>query len=382
MDLLFYTTVILLIGFATITVYNYFTAPKLRINKSPKNEDKLVSILIPARNEESNITKSLLSAINQTYQNTEIIVLDDKSTDKTAEIVYEIIKKYPKHKITLYQGSDLPAGWNGKSWACYNLASYANGDYILFIDADVILSKYAIASSLYEIQKHNLDLLTVFPTQITKTLGETILVSTFMEWFLTSLLAIKLSNDIKVPSFSAACGQFMFMKKSSYDAIGGHSCVGQNIVEEREISMKFMKEGFKPYTYLGNEVVYCRMYKDLKSSINGFANPFYSGTKMHPIQFFTFIILLPVVYITPLFMVFIDTKYLLPVYLILLQRFAESALFRKNFFKTLILHPLQMFSFFAIGVISYQRTVSGKLVWKGRVLNQKNIENKDEIVNI
>lgn len=371
MSLIFIILTAIIVILTSITIYNYFTIPRLKQRKKSIDQEKLVSILIPARNEEENIAISLLSAINQTYQNTEIIVLDDKSTDKTSDIVIDIIKRYSDKKIKLYEGSELPTDWNGKSWACYNLANYSNGEYILFIDADVILDKNAVSSGIAEIQEQNLDLLTVFPTQIKKTFAEKIFVTPFMEWLLTLILPVKLSNESYEPKLATACGQYMFFKRQTYNDIGGHSCVGKNIAEEREISMVLKQKGYKVGIYLGENLVFCRMYKNLKSSFNGFANSFYGATKMNAIQFFLFITILSMSFVLPFFLVFIDRIFTVPVLIILLQRTVHSIIFQESVLFNLLTHPIQIIAFFITGITSYIRTIKGNIIWKGRVVVQQ-----------
>ncbi|MEJ2618211.1 MAG: glycosyltransferase family 2 protein, partial [Ignavibacteriaceae bacterium] len=144
--LIFYIGSSILLVLFIITLYNYLTAPE--INGKNKNifSNRFISVLIPARNEESNIKDCLLSVINQNYTNFEIIVLDDESSDNTYEIVNDISAN--NKKVKLLRGKPLPAGWLGKNWACSQLAENSTGDILLFIDADVNLSDNAINSGL------------------------------------------------------------------------------------------------------------------------------------------------------------------------------------------------------------------------------------------
>jgi chlorobactene glucosyltransferase len=370
--LVLFTFVIFVLTILTIiTIFNFFTAPKLKTKYTYEFDQKLVSILIPARNEESNIAKALLSAINQTYKNIEIIVIDDQSTDNTANIVQRIIQKFPNKKIKLYSGTPLPDGWNGKSWACYNLAHYADGDFLLFIDADVVLNKYAISSSIDVMQRDDLDLLTVFPAQITKTLGEKILVSTFMDWLLAVFLPIRIANALYIPSLSAACGQYMLFRKDTYHAIGGHACVGKNIVEEREITQKLKKKQYKVHLYITDNLIFCRMYRNFKTAFNGFANTFYAGAKMTALTFYVFVIAVFLAYIMPLILVIKDSKFYIPILTIFIQTTFLSLMFKRSLIFNLIFHPVKIIVFLIVAINSHRRVVTNKIIWKDRQILQE-----------
>ncbi len=370
---LFIFVIFVLTILTIITIFNFFTAPKLKTKYTDEFDQKLVSILIPARNEESNISKALLSAINQTYKNIEIIVIDDQSTDNTANIVQHIIQKYPNKKIKLYSGTPLPDGWNGKSWACYNLAQYAKGDFLLFIDADVVLNKYAISSSIDVMQRDNVDLLTVFPAQITKTIGEKILVSTFMDWLLAVFLPIRIANALYISSLSAACGQYMLFRKDAYHAIGGHACVGKNITEELEIAKTLKRNKYKVHLYITDDLVFCRMYKNFKTAFNGFANTFYAGTKMKTITFYIFVTTIFLAYIIPLLLVLVtkDTKFYIPILTIFIQTTFLSLMFKRSLIFNLIFYPVKIIVFFIVAITSHRRVVTNKIIWKDRQILQE-----------
>ena len=123
------------LGFITLVVlFNFFAAPVIKKESYQLRRRPLVSVLIPARNEEANIQWCLTHVLNQSYLNTEVIVLDDQSEDNTHAIVTEMQKKHPNLK--LFRGKDLPGGWNGKNWACHQLSQKARGEIIIFVDAD------------------------------------------------------------------------------------------------------------------------------------------------------------------------------------------------------------------------------------------------------
>ncbi|MBN2570753.1 MAG: glycosyltransferase family 2 protein, partial [Ignavibacteriales bacterium] len=182
-------------------------------------EKPFISVLIPARNEEENITDLLNDLLEQDYENIEIIIFNDESTDNTERIVKDYMKK--DTRIKLINSDGLPGGWVGKNYACNSLAKNANGGYFLFLDADVRVGKNLIDSVLSHIQKYKLSLLSIFPKQIMLTRAEKIVVP-LMNFILLSLLPLRLVRKSKFSSLAAANGQFMFFDSECYRKLEPH----------------------------------------------------------------------------------------------------------------------------------------------------------------
>ncbi|MFN3334401.1 MAG: glycosyltransferase family 2 protein, partial [Caldilinea sp.] len=150
-----------------IATTNYRRFPRLYAVETPGNAKtnaapSLVSVLIPARNEAAIIGATLRDLLAQDVPNLEVLVLDDRSEDGTAEIVCETARRFPQ--VRLLCGKELPPGWTGKNWACAQLAEAAQGDILLFTDADVRWRPGALHSVLAAMDKLDADLLTVWPT--------------------------------------------------------------------------------------------------------------------------------------------------------------------------------------------------------------------------
>lgn len=347
--------------FTVISVYNLFTAPVLRIKSTNLKNEKLVSVLIPARNEENNILKCIEGIINQDYNNKEIIILDDNSTDKT----YEIASSIHSTNLKILKGKELPSAWLGKNWACHQLSAVAKGDYLLFIDVDVILKPAAISSAIYEINTSSATLISIFPTQIIKSLGEYLIVP-LMNWLLLTFLPLRFVYRSKNKSFVAANGQFMLWKKEEYFKIGGHNVVKNKIVEDMELARLAKKNNFKVNTFLGGELVYCRMYNSFQESYSGFQKNFFAGFSINPFFFLIMITFLLAVFVIPIVMLPTGSYFFLPVGLIILARVSTSIVSRQNFIINIFLHPIQMLFMFWIGILSVIKFKTNNLVWKQR----------------
>lgn len=253
----------LLTAFINFIMRNYLYS---NINGDISNG--LVSVLIPARNEENNISNILNDLISQNYENIEIIVYNDCSTDKTKEIVEEFARCY--NFIKLIDGREVPTDWYGKTFACWNLGKNAKGDYWLFLDADVRIKGNLIKRAIYYSEKKGLDLISIFPKQIMITFGEKLVVP-IMNIILLSLLPLSFVRFRYFPSLSAANGQFMFYRRNAYMQINPYEEFKKSRVEDIEIAYHFKKNRCKIACLLGDDELTCRMYENLEQAINGFS---------------------------------------------------------------------------------------------------------------
>lgn len=233
----------------------------------PENQP-LVSVLIPARNEELTIGAVLGDLSGQPYENLEIIVYDDQSEDKTAEIVRTAATVDPR--IRLVNSTGLPEGWTGKNFACHSLGMAARGEYLLFLDADVRMGSHLIGNAIASAKKWSAGLITIFPRQMMVNLGEKLTVPV-MNYILVSLLPLILVRKSPWPSLSAANGQCMFFDGSIYRRIRPHERVRQLRVEDISIARIFKIERIRVACLLGDERIQCRMYSGLWDAVSGFS---------------------------------------------------------------------------------------------------------------
>ncbi|MFQ3647257.1 MAG: glycosyltransferase, partial [Anaerolinea sp.] len=157
---------IILVTFALLAVVNRWLLRRLIVQQPSARP--FVSILIPARNEAAVIGQTVAALTQQTYPHFELLILDDQSSDGTAEIARAAGDK----RTRILTGRPLPSGWAGKNWACWQLAQEARGDLLLFTDADTRWEPEALAALLAHQEMTQADLLTAWPTQITHTWAE------------------------------------------------------------------------------------------------------------------------------------------------------------------------------------------------------------------
>jgi chlorobactene glucosyltransferase len=251
MSIIIFDVVIIIIAISNIWEYK-------KLENFPKpTSTPLVSVLVPARNEEDNIERCISSLIDQKYSNYEILVLNDNSTDNTGVILERL--KTKTDKLRVISGKELPKGWMGKNWACHQLSEVANGEFLLFTDADTKHHPKTINDSVSAMINMDADLLNAFPKQITKTIGEKLIVP-IAHWSFFSFLPLAVAHRIKSPVLTLTIGQFMLFKKESYLKIGGHSAVKGSVLDDVPLGRNIKKNGFKWRLVDGMNRVSCRMY--------------------------------------------------------------------------------------------------------------------------
>jgi len=364
MTVFIYVALIFLVIRFSVTVFNFLSNPKLP--RSVKHYDYKVSILIPARDEAENIIALLHSIKAQDYQNYEVIVLDDNSSDDTFELVEQFVNENPKFAVV--RGKELPTGWLGKNFACHQLSKLATGNYLLFLDADEEIKRGLINSLIFRTENGDLSLLSIFTNQVMQSVGEKLTVP-LMHFILINLLPLRLVRASDNPAFSAASGQCMFFKASNYHDFQWHERVKNKIVEDVEIMKLVKQEGFKTEALLANNLIYCRMYKNLNESINGFSKNLLAGFGSNIIILLIYQLLVitwPIILIVNL-----DLSLLaLPLTLVILSRLMISLLSGQNVLLNLVLHPVQMLFFLLISLISIKKHLFKNGTWKGRLIRQ------------
>src|SRR5579864_5079029 len=220
-----------------------------------------VSVIIPARNEEACLGDCLKSLVAQTGVAFEIIVVDDHSIDRTREIA----SSFPE--IIVIEAGPLPQGWTGKNNAVTTGAGQARGQWLLFTDADTIHLDGSLTRALGEAQKNNAELLSYSPEQIAVTFWEmATLPVVFAE--LARQYSPSMVSDPASP-IAAANGQFILVRRETYDAIGGHAAVAGDILEDVALARAVKRSGRKIRFRYAPDAVRTRMYRNYRQLRDG-----------------------------------------------------------------------------------------------------------------
>ncbi|MFO7722569.1 MAG: glycosyltransferase [Bacteroidales bacterium] len=269
-----------------VVMANLFTRQWLRKGSPAPEKMPFISVLIPARDEEANIGNLLEQIASQDYTNYEVIVYDDESKDQTRTIVHDFTRKDPRIHLAEQAGAP-PAGWLGKNWACHNLALQAQGEFFLFLDADVRVTDGFLRDIMVHSLRRRLHLCSLFPVQVMATPGEKLLVP-LMNRILLTLLPLILTRISKRPSLSAANGQTMLFRAGTYRQHHFHEAVKAYPVEDIRIFRMMKHHNLRTHTMLSGGQVSCRMYKGYQEALNGFSKnvfAFFGGSPVVTILF-------------------------------------------------------------------------------------------------
>jgi chlorobactene glucosyltransferase len=242
---------------------------------NPPIDAPLISVCIPARNEEQNIRKCVEAVLEQDYPTFEIIVLDDRSNDSTPAILADIASHDPR--LHLINGSDLPPGWAGKPHALYQASVSARGEWLCFVDSDTFLTHDALSSCYSKAFETNADMFTIMTFQILGSFWEKVI----MPLVMTALSVGFSPRKVNDPSTKDAIanGQFILIKHSVYNEIGGHESVRDSIVEDKAIAEKVKWGGYRLIVADGMKIAKTRMYTSLPEVWEGWTKNIYLGLR-------------------------------------------------------------------------------------------------------
>ncbi len=343
----------------------------LYLKRSFLNSNSMLSVLIPARNEEENLPRLLESVIGQEYENFEVIIYNDNSTDQTREIINKY--KTKDKRVKGITGGELPDGWTGKNRGCHLLSQQAKGDYYLFLDADVWLNdQHFFQKALSYMQRKKLSLLSMFPHQVMHTPGEKLTVPV-MNWILLSFLPLFLVRKSRWNAFSAANGQMMMFNAANYRKHWWHEQVKNELVEDITIMRKIKKRTIdtkerRTATLLGNNDIYCRMYHSLDEGIKGFSRNViqFFGGYIPVMLFFT------LYFLGSFFLVWLTLPHIFTLMFLLMiiaLRTSISIKSKQPVFMNVLLHIPQLLCFVFIVLASLLNKNRKKTVWKMREIN-------------
>ncbi|MAT40158.1 MAG: glycosyl hydrolase [Ectothiorhodospiraceae bacterium] len=354
---------------AAITLYNIVAAPRLR--KPPDgqpSEFPEVSILIPARNEEGNIGACIESLMKQTYPNLSITVLNDQSTDNTAEIVRSYADQ--DKRLQLYDGKPLPDGWYGKAWACAQLGEEAQGDILLFTDADTYHDPDAVSHTVAWLNGTDAGMISAFSQQVTVSFMERLVVP-LVDMLLYCLLPLPLVYKLRSPSVAGANGQWIAFTRNAYNSIGGHESVRNNIVEDIELSRVAKRRGVKVLTTAGTGAVYCRMYKNAAEVVEGFTKNLFAIAGSNVIIFAAGSAALFAAFILPYALVAVPGVMEYALMLVaanIALRVAVAVVYKHPVVLGAVLHPVGIMVLIGMGIRSIVKTYQGSVIWKERTI--------------
>ena len=321
-----------------------------------------VSVLIPARNEEDNIAASCAAVLASEGVELELVVLDDGSTDRTAEILRGIADK----RLRVVEGGVLPPGWSGKQHACHVLAGLATHELMVFVDADVRLAPEAVADMAGFMARHKVGLASGFPRQITRSWAEVLLLP-LIHFMLLGFLPIAAMRRSASVGLGAGCGQLFIARQTAYRRAGGHAAIRASLHDGIMLPRAFRRAGQMTDLFDAGNIATCRMYVDAGQVWEGLCKNATEGmAKPAALPVWTVILAGGQVLPAALLMVAPDAvagaalACGIGLRLILAARFRQSVV-------SALLHPLGILALLVVQWRSLLRALSGgKATWRGR----------------
>ena len=244
------------------------------LTQAPIAAGPLVSVIIPARNEAETIETVVRSVLTTAYGAVEVIVVDDRSTDETARLAAALTREDPR--VRLVRGAELPSGWLGKPWACWQGYRAASGQLLLFTDADTTHGPDLLGHAVGALTAEKADLLTVISRQRCDTFWERLVMPQI--WVLLGLrYATAEVNRSTRPRDVIANGQFILFPRAAYEAIGTHEAVRAEVVEDLALAQTVIRAGRKLFIAHAEPLITTRMYRGLGHMIEGWSKNIYLG---------------------------------------------------------------------------------------------------------
>jgi hypothetical protein len=246
---------------AALTAHTAWNARHLRVPAAQPLSMR-TSVLLPVRDEAHQIGFCLDALLRNDFH--ELLVLDDSSTDGTADVVRRIVDH--DSRVRVLSGAALPDGWLGKPHACQQLADAATGDVLVFVDADVVLEPDAVAATVGLLDE--LDLVSPYPRQ--EAPGANRLVQPLLQWSWLTFLPLRLAERSRRPSLSAANGQLLAVRRSTYERAGGHRAVRDQVVEDIALLRAVKAVGGVGGVADGTGIATTRMYESWDELVAGY----------------------------------------------------------------------------------------------------------------
>ncbi|SEG05625.1 glycosyltransferase family 2 protein [Paenibacillus sp. UNC499MF] len=256
-----------------------------------------VSILVPARNEERGIVRCVESLAAQNYPDFEILVLDDRSEDRTPALLGGLARRH--RQVRVLHGRKLPEGWVGKVHACHQLYEASSGSWLLFVDADTVHTPDMLRSVLHTAFTRETSFVTGFPRVLSAhAFGWLIL--PMLHFIIALHLPVRFVSRSRDDRFMAAHGAFMLFSREAYEKIGGHAAFKTEMVEDMALARAVKRAGFQADLLDITPVTSCEMYETPRDVVEGFTKNIFLGVGRSSAALFALLFLYGSLYVWPL----------------------------------------------------------------------------------
>ena len=299
----FYCSLAISIITIALTIYLFWGFKNIKHLKAQAIIDNLppVAIIIAVRNEEEDLANALQSVCNLNYSKARIIMVNDRSTDRTAEILQEFKIKYPK--ITVTTVNELPEGWLGKNNALYQGYLSSTEEWMLFTDADIEFQPDALAKAMSYAVANNLDHLAILPKVVSRSPMLNSVLATF-----TIMLMIHLRPwEARKPKSKGyvGIGAFNLVRRDAYEKIGTHVAIKLRPDDDLQLGFKIKRAVLRQDVLIGGSYITLEWYKNLQQFNNGLLKNSFSVANYNTIEVIANVLLILVSIALPMPVMFI-----------------------------------------------------------------------------
>lgn len=388
---IFYSLIIfIVVGIFSTWIYLLFfminslrKSPRLEKIKNINKTFPMVSIIVPARNEERYIRKCVDSLVKQDYPDFEIILVNDESSDKTLEIMNEYQNSYSTIKVLNVNRPD--DDWTGKNWACYQGYLKSKGDLLLFTDADSYHSENTMSLVVQNTKHYKLDAITVMPRLLCNDFFTKVTLPLLTIFMHTHFSPLKV-NDAK-SKLGYFFGSYFLIKRDTYEKVGSHASVKHEIIEDSALGKKVKEGNFKMRMVRGEsyvETIWARNASELSKAIDRLAIPMFMENRLKlsllSIVLF-FLLIFPFLIVSLLLTLSIIHPYILNFVILLLAGMTLVILFLANLIQ--ITMTLFLNKFYSLGLIIGATIIVSRFIFRLITSNRISIVNwRDRIYKI
>ncbi len=252
--------------------------PRPLVDVAVGGEAPFVSVIIPARNEGRSIRECVESICGSDYPAFEVIVVDDRSDDGTAEVARGVDPARAR-RVVVVDGAALPDGWFGKPWACTQGAEKAQGELLLFTDADTVHHRRLMTMTVAGLYEDGADALTVMGRQLMGTFWERLVQPQIAVPMLLRFSNMGRPCESRRWRRAIANGQYLLFRRGIYEDLGGHAAVSGEVVEDQRLAQLLCRSGKRLSVREGSAVLSTRMYRSLRELIEGWSKNMATGAR-------------------------------------------------------------------------------------------------------
>lgn len=249
------------------------TRPEWDRNPPTAGGEPRVSIIVPARNEEEHIRETLTRLLALEYSNYEIIAVNDRSTDRTGQIMDEVAGS-PTSRLKVIHIPELPSGWLGKTHAMWTAGKQATGDWLLFTDADVLFKPDALRRGIAYAEAEKADHVVLFPRMIMKRPGERMMIAFFQALFVFGHRPWKVADPDANDHMGV--GAFNMVRRSVYEAVGTYQALRMEVLDDMKLGKVVKNAGFAQRNVFGEDLISLRWAKGAFGVVNNLTKNFFA----------------------------------------------------------------------------------------------------------